>query len=88
MITKCNYCDYQKSTPMPENLLKVAYTEPEDSEDRALWMERLVITMGFSDYHSVKIHMGRKHKALVQKNESPRGIFEEHEIKIMESIEK
>ena len=83
MITKCNYCDYQRSTPAPENLLRVAYNEPENSEDKALWMERLIKTMGFADFHSVKIHMGRKHKGQFTKGEVPTGEWEPRELEIM-----
>lgn len=86
MITKCNYCDYQKSTPAPENLLRVSYNEPEGKE-KAIWMERLIKTMGFSDYHSVKIHMGRKHKGLFKPGESPTGIWEQRELEIMKGVE-
>ena len=83
MITTCNYCDYKKETPFPENLLAVASDPTLPIEDQALWQRRLVQTVGTGDYNSVKIHMGIKHKGLVKKGEYPGGYFSPSEVAII-----
>lgn len=61
MITKCRFCDYERSTPFSLDILRVAIST-DIEEDMALWMKRLIKTHGIKDWASVKIHMGRMHK--------------------------
>jgi pyruvate-formate lyase-activating enzyme len=85
MITKCNYCDYQRTTHAPISLLQVSANEfVNETEDAYIWMNRLVKTIGTKDYASVKIHMGRMHKDKVKKYEMPKGIWEADELAILE----
>lgn len=85
MITKCNYCDYHRTTHAPKSLLQVSANEfANETEDAYIWMNRLVKTIGIKDYASVKIHMGRMHKDKVKKNEMPKGVWEADELAILE----
>lgn len=83
MITKCNYCEYHKETDAPENLLRLSAKEDQPEEDKLLWIDRLVRTMGYKDFDSVKIHMGMKHKGQFSKGERPTTIWTARELEII-----
>lgn len=83
MITKCRFCDYQKSTPLSIPILEIMVEEDLPMEDWLLWCRRMVETVGIKDYNSVKIHMGIKHKKDVYKYMSPDAEFEPFELVII-----
>lgn len=64
MIMRCHYCDFHYTLPMPRSILEVLGDPELPAEDWDLWMSRLVQTMGFKEYHGMKIHVGRKHPEL------------------------
>jgi hypothetical protein len=49
------------------------------AEDYLIWMQRLIADSGLSDYNSVKIHMGMKHKDETYKYISPVTILDDAE---------
>jgi len=71
MITQCRFCDYQKSTDLSLNILKVLADKNLPKEDYLLWFDRLLKVGGTGDYNSVKIHMGMKHKKQTYKYINP-----------------
>ena len=77
MITKCRFCSYNRRTKLNRDIIYLMQDTP--PEDYTLWIRRLIGDYGMFDYHSVKIHMGKKHKAEVYKYIEPEHIFEEAE---------
>jgi hypothetical protein len=58
IIIRCGYCQYEK---LAFEMDAVDRTLPEPYPKEAM-----------TAYHSVKVHMGRKHKALIEKYEFPK----------------
>ena len=85
MITKCRFCDYQKATPLDLGILAKVSDINIPLEDYHLYMRELVSDI--RDYNSVKIHMGRMHKAQTYKYIMPESIFEPKEKEVMDSAE-
>ena len=76
MTFKCPYCSYTKpDRPLSRPILELMNKPDLPDEDYALWLERLIMTHGFTDYHGVKIHMGHIHKDMTYKYDSPEFIF-------------
>jgi hypothetical protein len=71
MISKCQFCDYQKESNFDDSILKKIAEPNIPVEDYMLFMERLVDKFGIKDWTSIKIHMGIKHKGKTFKYISP-----------------
>lgn len=62
MITKCHFCSFHKEQSLSEAILNVISDPTLPDEDRALWIDRLIRSASITNYHAVKVHMGRMHK--------------------------
>lgn len=86
MISKCQFCDYQRETPLNTNILYLMQDVP--GEDYMLWIERLLKDNGLRDYNSVKIHMGRMHKEQTYKYIQPYHILDDTERELINKRER
>jgi hypothetical protein len=85
MITKCQFCNYQKETPLSLIILEVASDNTLPEEDKILWIQRLVKVSGNADWSGVKIHMGMKHKDETYSGIWPECQWSEEEINVIKS---
>jgi hypothetical protein len=84
MITKCQFCDYYKDTPLSLIILEVASDPELPEEDKMLWIKRLAESSGTVDWNGVKIHMGKMHKDKTYFGIWPITIWSEEEVNLIE----